>query len=208
MSFKLEPSRPSAFNTTDESRRDGAPPARQAPTSSAGRAPRTLSIAASGTALVMAVFSAFVVNVGDSVRALHAGVAGEAWGLSGMSLGLVAALLTAGALADDLGHQRVLRCSAGLLAAASAIGALAPSIEILVAARVLQGVAGGGILAAGLGSIGRTFPSGRRAYTRLPFGGQPSARGSWSARSLARPWRRRSAGAVGSGSKRRPARPS
>ena len=109
----------------------------------------------------MAVFSAFVVNVGDSVRTFHAGVAGEAWGLSGMSLGLAAALLTAGALADDLGHRRVLRCSAGLLAAASAVGALAPSIEILVAARVLQGVAGGGILAAGLGSIGSAFPSGQ-----------------------------------------------
>ena len=127
---------------------------------SPGHPSRTLSIAASGTALVMAVFSAFVVNVGDSVRTFHAGVAGEAWGLSGMSLGLAAALLTAGALADDLGHRRVLRCSAGLLAAASAVGALAPSMEILVAARVLQGVAGGGILAAGLGSIGRTFPSG------------------------------------------------
>ncbi len=78
-----------------------------------------------------------------------------------MSLGLAAALLTAGALADDLGHRRVLRCSAGLLAAASAAGALAPSMERLVAARVLPGVAGGGLLAAGLGSIGRTFPSGR-----------------------------------------------
>src|SRR5204863_2710055 len=70
------------------------------------------------------------------------------------------ALLSAGALADDLGHRHVLRYSAGLLAGASAVGALAPSIETLVAARVLQGVAGGGILAAGLGSIGRAFPSG------------------------------------------------
>jgi MFS family permease len=129
-------------------------------TSSLGHPSRTLSIAASGTALLMAVFSAFVVNVGDSVRAFHAGVAGEAWGLSGMSLGLAGALLTAGAVTDDLGHRRVLRLSAGLLAAASAVGALAPSMEILVAARVLQGVAGGGILAGGLGSIGHTFPSG------------------------------------------------
>ena len=127
---------------------------------SSGPPSRTLLVAASGTALVMAVFAAFVVNVGDSVRTFHAGVAGEAWGLSGMSLGLAAALLSAGALADDLGHRRVLRSSAGLLAAASALAALAPSMEILVAARVLQGVAGGGILATSLGSIGRTFPSG------------------------------------------------
>ena len=153
----------SALNTAKHSRRAVAPPRPHAATSSAGQPSpsRTLLIAASGTALVMAVFSAFVVNVGDSVRTFHAGVAGEAWGLSGMSLGLAAALLTAGALADDLGHRRVLRCSAGLLAAASAVGALAPSIEILVAARVLQGVAGGGILAAGLGSIGSAFPSGQ-----------------------------------------------
>jgi MFS family permease len=121
---------------------------------------RTLWVAASGTALVMAVFAGFVVTVGASVRSFHAGVAGEAWGLSGMGLGLAAALLTAGALADDLGHVRVLRASAALLAAASAVGALAPSMDILIAARVLQGAAGGGILAAGLGSIGRAFPSG------------------------------------------------
>lgn len=152
----------SALKTAKQSRRAVAPP-RPAATSSAGRPspPGALLIAASGTALVMAVFSAFVVNVGDSIRTFHAAVAGEAWGLSGMSLGLAAALLTAGALADDLGHRRVLRCSAGLLSAASAVGALAPSIEILVAARVLQGVAGGGILAAGLGSIGSAFPSGQ-----------------------------------------------
>jgi MFS family permease len=77
-----------------------------------------------------------------------------------MSVGLAAVLLTAGALADDFGHRRVLRCSAGMLAAASLLGALAPSMQILVAARVLQGVAGGGILTASLGSIGHTFPSG------------------------------------------------
>jgi MFS family permease len=150
----------SAFDTAELLRRADTPPPSGPTISSAGLPSGTLSIAASGTALVLAVFSAFVVNVGDAVRSFHSGVAGEAWGLSGMSLGLAAALLTAGALADDLGHRRVLRCSAGLLAAASVVGALAPSMEVLVAARVLQGVAGGGVLAAGLGSIGRAFPAG------------------------------------------------
>ena len=51
-------------------------------------------------------------------------------------------------------------------------------MEILVAARVLQGGAGGGILAAGLGSVGRAFPSGSRAYPRDGvFGGQPVGAG-------------------------------
>ena len=122
--------------------------------------PRTLSIAAAGTLLVTAIFSAFVVTVSDSARTFHAGVEGEAWALSGMSLGLATALLTAGALADDLGHRRVLTWSTGLLAGASAAAALAPMMAVLVTARVLQGVAGGGVLAAGLGSIGRAFPAG------------------------------------------------
>ena len=121
---------------------------------------RILWIAAAGTLLVTAVFSAFVVTASDSARSFHAGAAGEAWALSGMSLGLATALLTAGALADDLGHRRVLTWSATLLAGASALAALAPTMPVLVAARVLQGVAGGGILAAGLGSIGRAFPAG------------------------------------------------
>lgn len=148
MSVKLESPSPAASSSSHAS----ADPH--------GQASRTLRVSASATALVMAVFSAFVVTVGDSVRTFHAGVAGEAWGLSGMSLGLATALLTAGALADDIGHRRVLRWSAGLLAGASALGALAPSMEMLVAARVLQGVAGGGVLAAGLGAIGRAFPAG------------------------------------------------
>jgi Major Facilitator Superfamily len=79
-----------------------------------------------------------------------------------MSLGLAAALLTAGALADDIGHGRVLMWSAGLLGASSAAGALAPSMTVLVAVRVAQGLGGGGVLAAGLGSIGRAFPAGHR----------------------------------------------
>ena len=121
---------------------------------------RTLRVAALGTLLVLAVFSAIVTTIDDSVRSLHAGIAGETWALSGMSLGLATTLLTGGALADDVGHRRVLVWSAGLLAGASVIGALAPGVAVLVAARVLQGMAGGGVLAASLGSIGRAFPSG------------------------------------------------
>jgi MFS family permease len=121
---------------------------------------RTLWVAAAGTSLVLAVFSAVVVTVGDSARSLHAGLGGEAWALSGMSLGLATSLLTAGALADDLGHRRVLVWSAGLLGGSSVFGALAPAMGELVSARVLQGVGGGGVLAASLGSIGMAFPNG------------------------------------------------
>src|SRR5436305_675699 len=85
---KGDPDMSSVLDTAVPS--DNAVPSarRRAGRTPAGRPLSTLSIAASGTALVMAVFSAFVVNVGDSVRTFHAGIGSHAWGLSGMSLGL------------------------------------------------------------------------------------------------------------------------
>jgi MFS family permease len=47
------------------------------------------------------------------------------------------------------------------LAATSVAGAVAPSGGALLASRVLQGVAGAGVLVASLGSIGHAFPEGR-----------------------------------------------
>jgi MFS family permease len=128
-------------------------------------------VAAAGTLLVLAAFSAVVPDVGESVRALHGGVSGQTWVLSGMSLGLAATLLTAGALADDLGRRRVLAWSSAVLALASAVGALAPAVGVLVAARLLQGAAGAGIVAASLGAIGHSFPTGApRAFATSVWG--------------------------------------
>ena len=104
-------------------------------------------------------------HVGDSVRTLHAGISGEAWALSGMALGLAAALLSAGALADDLGHRR------GLPGQRRPVGRRECARRARAEHRcpdrrsVVQGVAGAGILASGLGSIGRAFPR-RRAHAR------------------------------------------
>jgi len=123
---------------------------------------RTLPVAAAGTLLVLAVFSAVVTTVGDSLRSLHGDVSSQTWALSGMSLGLAAALLTVGALADAFGRRRVLVLASSLLALTSALGAVAPSMTALIAVRILQGVAGAGILAAALGAIGHAFPTGHR----------------------------------------------
>jgi MFS family permease len=119
-------------------------------------------VAAAGTLLVLAVFSAVVTTVGDSLRSLHGDVSSQTWTLSGMSLGLAAALLTVGALADAFGRRRVLVIASAMLAITSALGAVAPSMSVLIAARVLQGAAGAGVLAASLGAIGHAFPSGHR----------------------------------------------
>jgi MFS family permease len=125
------------------------------------RPPRwTLAVAAFGTLLVLADFSAVVTTVGETSRSLGGGVSAQTWALSGMSLGLATALLTLGALADDFGRRRVLLASAVALALASALAALAGDMVVFVAARVLQGIAGAGVIAASLAAIGHAFPSG------------------------------------------------
>ena len=120
----------------------------------------TLVVAASATLLVLAIFSAVVPDVHDSIQALHGGLSGQTWVLSAMSMGMAAALLTAGALADDLGRRRVLVWSTVLLATGGVIGAIAPTVGVLVAARLFQGAAGAGVVASSLGLIGHAFPAG------------------------------------------------
>jgi MFS family permease len=120
----------------------------------------TLGVAASATLLVLAVFSGPVTTVGETAGALHAGLGGQTWALSSMSLGMATALLPVGAIADDLGRRKVLVAGAALLAATNVLAAVAPSIAVVVVARVLQGIAGAGVVAASLAAIGHAFPSG------------------------------------------------
>jgi MFS family permease len=131
----------------------------------------TLVVAATATLLVLAVFSGPVTTVGETARSLGAGVGGQTWALSAMSLGLATALLPVGAIADELGRRRVLVWSTGLLALTNALAAVAPTIAIFVGARVLQGVAGGGVVAASLAAIGHAFPTGRaRTHATAAWG--------------------------------------
>ena len=132
---------------------------------------RTLWVSAAGTLLVLAVFSAVVTSVGASNSALGGTVSDETWTLSGMSLGLAVALLTVGALADDLGRRKVLVVSAALLTLTSALAALAPSTDVLIVARILQGASGAGMITASLGAIGHAFPGGsQRTFATSVWG--------------------------------------
>ncbi len=121
---------------------------------------RTLVTAATATLLVLA---AFVTPLGTSVRtaAEFAAAPGtQAWLLSSMSVGLAAALLTAGVLADGFGRRRVLVAGLALLGAGAAVAGLAGGAGAFVAGRLLQGVGGAAVLTGALGIIGQVFPPG------------------------------------------------
>ncbi|WP_405178903.1 MFS transporter [Nocardia sp. NBC_01377] len=92
----------------------------------------------------VASLDATVVNIalpriGES---LDTDVAGLQWTLNGYTLTLASFILLGGSLGDRLGRRRVFVWGAVGFALASVLCGIASSIEMLVAARVLQGVAG------------------------------------------------------------------
>jgi MFS family permease len=120
----------------------------------------TLAIAGTATFLALVAFTTPLATLPSTATALGAGPEGQAWILSSMSIGLGVALLSVGALGDDLGRRRVLVLGATVLAAASVLGALAPSALVLVIARILQGIGAAALVACSQGLLGHAFPAG------------------------------------------------
>src|SRR5438132_343822 len=67
-----------------------------------------------------------------------------------------------GALGDRVGHARVFRVGLILTAAALALGGLAPTFDLLLGARVLQGVGGGLVYGTAPGLVTLTATPGQR----------------------------------------------
>ncbi|MDQ6669292.1 MAG: MFS transporter [Chloroflexota bacterium] len=101
-----------------------------------------------GSAVVM--LDGTVVNVAlPSIgREMAAGVDGLQWTVSGYMLTLSSLILLGGSLGDLFGRRRLFVIGVIWFAAASLLCGVAPNLELLVAARVLQGV-GGALLTPG-----------------------------------------------------------
>jgi EmrB/QacA subfamily drug resistance transporter len=103
--------------------------------------------------------------------ALHATESDLQWFTSGYLLVLAAAMLPAGLLGDRYGRRTVLVGSLALFAVGSAACAFAPTPAWFVAARMVVGIAGAGIIVMALASITVLFSEAER----------PKAIGVWSA---------------------------
>ena len=107
-----------------------------------------MAVAALGSG--MAFLDGTIVNVALPTigRRLHASTGSLQWVLSGYLLTLASLILLGGSLGDRFGRRRVFVLGAYLFAAASLLCALAPSIGLLIGARLLQGC-GGALLTPG-----------------------------------------------------------
>ena len=105
-----------------------------------------------------------VLNVAiPAIRAdLHASLASAQWVLNAYTLTLAGLLLTAGALGDRVGLRRMFLFGAVVFTAASAACAAAPSVPVLIAARVVQGLGAAALLPATLALIPYLFADAAR----------------------------------------------
>jgi EmrB/QacA subfamily drug resistance transporter len=85
------------------------------------------------------------------------------WVLDGYFVVIAALLVPAGGLADRFGHRRVFMLGVAGFTAASLFCALAPSLSLLIAFRVLQGIAAALIVPASLAIVLDSFPVERRS---------------------------------------------
>jgi EmrB/QacA subfamily drug resistance transporter len=107
-------------------------------------ATRRLTLAATVLGSSLAFIDATVVNVAlPSIQHdLDLGLSGQEWLYLAYSLALAALYLPAGAVGDRWGRRPAFTWGVGGFAAASALAGLAPSGEVLIAARLLQGITG------------------------------------------------------------------
>jgi len=123
------------------------------------------------TVLVACILATAVVLVDSTVvnvalpaieRDLGGGLAGQQWTANAYLLTLGSLLLVGGSLGDVFGERRVFAAGVVGFGLTSVLCAVAPTIELLVAARALQGVAGALLTPAALAVIVATFPAEQR----------------------------------------------
>src|ERR1700730_3627633 len=112
----------------------------------------------------IALLDGTVVNVALPTiqRALGGGLAAEQWVANVYLLTLGSLILIGGSLGDLFGERRVFALGVGGFGVASLLCAVAPTIEALIAARALQGIAGALLTPSALAVIVNTFPESER----------------------------------------------
>src|SRR6185369_6647825 len=111
--------------------------------------PRRFAVATITIGLSMSVLANSMTNLALPYMAhdLHISAESSIWIVNASQIALMITLLPVAALADIVGYRHVYRGGLLLFSLASLACALAPSLGWLIAARVVQGLGGAGIMA-------------------------------------------------------------
>ena len=129
-----------------------------------------LTLAALTLGSGVAILDGTVVNV--ALRRigtdLDASIGQLQWVVTGYLLSLASLVLIGGGLGDRLGRRRIYLVGMGLFLVASIACALAPTIEALIAMRIIQGVGGALLTPGALAIIQASFAPQDRAAPDRP----------------------------------------
>ena len=138
-------------------------------TSAAGR--WVLLATVLGSSVAMLTSTVVTVALPAIGRDLEAGVGGLQWVVNGYMLALASLILFGGSLSDRYGRRRLFIVGTVWFTVASALCVVAPTLLLLVIARILQGIGGALLTPGSLAIIQATFVRADR----------PRAIGAWSA---------------------------
>jgi MFS transporter, DHA2 family, methylenomycin A resistance protein len=159
--FRARRSTPQSKPQRDqESAADGAAPEHEpAQRTRAGRRDATVGFAAICLAYFAIILDGSILNVAiPSIRnSLNGSMAEAQWVLNGYTLALAALLLTGGVMGDRIGLRRSLLWGTAVFTLASAACAVAPTVELLIVARVAQGIGAAALLPATLALVPHLF---------------------------------------------------
>ncbi len=137
------------------------------------RSQRGWALALTSVAFFMVALDALVVITAlPSIhRDLGASLSTLEWTINAYTLAYAAGIITAAALGDRFGRRRVFAAGLALFTAASAACALAPTAELLIACRVIQGLGAAIIMPLSLTILTTAFPPQRRGAIVGLWGG-------------------------------------
>lgn len=124
------------------------------------------ALAVAATAMLLASFVATASNIAVPVLEddfPDAGLATVSWVVSGFNVAQVTFMLLGGRLADRIGRRTIFLRGLAVFAIGAALSGLAPTIELVIAARVVQAIGVSLILPASLTAVLPEFPPERHA---------------------------------------------
>ena len=142
-------------------------------TNKTGKRAAGWTLAITGAALFMTSLDNLVVGValpsiredlGGSIEALE-------WTVNAYTLAFAVLLITGAALGDRFGRKRMFGIGVAVFTGASALAALAPSIDALIAARALQGLGAAIVTPLTLTLVSEAFPPEKRGAALGIWGG-------------------------------------
>ncbi|WP_089173810.1 MFS transporter [Bosea sp. AS-1] len=121
---------------------------------------RYLAIAVLLLTLVLVVLDSAIANVAlpTIAASLHASPSDTIWVVSSYQLAVLIALLPCGAIGEMIGARRVFLAGVALFTLASAACAFSGTLHMLVAARFVQGLGGGAVMALGVTNLRLSVP--------------------------------------------------